>query len=711
MLNFKFRGSGFIPYFTVFMCLWLSSGMALGAEKSELTTLFRLGKIFIQQDEKYVEAPEKGLLKNTILRVGEVIESRKLLKDPQQLSKNQLVITYSGREMLTLATGTKVIRRLSKEKTPEYQINGTAHLFILKQKKEKRPFIFSLNKIPISTNNSHLFVNDLKAGGMEITVVEGTVQLFIPGDVIDIRPNEKVKLTLVGNGQDGEKKKYNIKLVALDRLVVKKETVEIHHKVSLKGLIYKHSIVPGFEANGSYISTGFAKFSKKPIQITRNKKVSQLFVSPVVLFVGDEILTKSKQRAILSLRSKDKIRLYGNTKFIIEQFEFGSEEKNPSILMSFLGKIRAKISKRKRRGKIRFKTATAVIGIKGTDFEATASNSGSEVATVEGTVGVSDVDGKGEVEVKAGQLTTVAAGALPAKPTPIPPERLKALNQSGLGIDPEDIIPLEGVSVTLPEEGVTHSKGVFSFQVIPENASIEFLLDNEINLQLLQGYDLSSLGDGKHSITIRGLGENPLSKTISFFIDQSEPQLVASSKLEEMILKEGEPLSLDWSEELRSVKLILPGQVVLALIDQQNKKRSVFKTETIFKAFVLKTEAIINLEITDLNGNISKVSGKIKLQAKPVTPKLVVKEKIIPKRVSKKPREISLKENFQDSILNRTGKYNDQILLVDRPLFQLNNIKPLPVLKKGVKLKSFDFKVTKPSGPRNTLEDPFLNSF
>ncbi|MCP4296492.1 MAG: FecR domain-containing protein [Proteobacteria bacterium] len=929
MLKSILQKDGFTLPLSLLVCLCLSPGSTLGAEKSALPALHKQGKVFVlkgkDKEKKYIPLPKKGLLKNAHLRVGEEIEPQMLMKDPEKLSKNQLVLSYSEREMITLASGAKINRQLSKEKIPEYQVSGTAHLFILQKKKDPQPFKFSLNNIPFQTTNGHLFITDLQPGQLEFTLIDGTLQAEISGDVVDVKPNEKVKLISPEKGQSGKQGAHTIKLVALDRLVIKEKVVEIHHKTLLKNPVYKFSVVPGFEASGSYQSAGFARFSKEALQITRNKKVSQLSISPAVLFVGDEILTKDKQRAILSLKSKDKIRLYGNTKFKIEQFEIATKkEKKGTILMSFLGKIRAKISKRKKRGRIRFRTATAVIGIKGTDFEANASNAGSEIATVEGNVGVADADGNGEVEVKAGQLTTVAAGALPAAPTPIPPERLKALNESGLGINPEDIIPLEDVTFTLPQEGTSYSEGSLNFQLKPENASFEVLLDNAVNLQVLQGYELKSLAAGKHSLTIRGLGENPFSRTVSFSVDQKKgPQLATSSKLEEKILKIGEPLTLDWNMEIKSVKIVLPGQEVLAQMDEQNKKRSLFKTEALFKEFAKKTEGIVNLEVTDLKGNISKISGKIKLQAQAgkapailigegklpdainlisdvvisvdrkikkwevtldqnplvlpeqkdvkvtegtegppnelllskglfkslnegahqlsvkgtdesnitgsatwkfvldktppqvVLPlvllnqgddsgtapglkkllfnkdesiqinfsegvqntKLIISgqtlnlsanknlksvtlassaiQKLLSNKISSpylieledmagnplklvgnlelmkssaskpaammktagsksgstKPREIALKENFQDSILNQTGKDSDQIMLVDRPPFQLNNIKPLDALEKGAKHKGFEFKTKEPSEFHKSLDDPFLNNF
>jgi hypothetical protein len=82
----------------------------------------------------------------------------------------------------------------------------------------------------------------------------------------------------------------------------------------------------------------------------------------------------------------------------------------PEIKISFKvkGKIRAQIRKTKGR-RIRFRTANAVVGVKGTDFVVEFKNKETTVATVEGLVNMKSALTQNSTDIPAGRMCSVSA--------------------------------------------------------------------------------------------------------------------------------------------------------------------------------------------------------------------------------------------------------------------------------------------------------------
>ncbi|MCP4755235.1 MAG: FecR domain-containing protein, partial [Proteobacteria bacterium] len=418
-------------------------------------------------------------------------------------------------------------------------------------------------------------------------------------------------------------KTTEVELKALDRVALKKEGYKLEKGVKLEeDPIYSNAIVPGFEMMGEYKVAGTATFTEKSLQITRYKKTSQLTMSPAILMAGDEIQMIEKQTATLNLVSKDSIRLYPNAKFTIEEFvQKPQKQKKKSILFKFAGKIRAKIAKRKKLGRIRFKTATAVIGIKGTDFEANAAEGATEVATIEGSVGVSDPEGKGEIEVKAGMLTTIAAGALPTPPVAIPPARLQQMYDDAIPVAAADIVAAKTIKIVSPVEGKTFSKPPLKLEVDPVEATVEFLMD-EKKLVVKDGDILENLSEGSHKLTIKGMGKDPVSQTVTFNIDKTAPVLAPENQLDGLILKQGSPISVTWSEAVKKLTVAFK-ESKPAVKTSEDGKTSEIASDVIFKTAQKAPQAVLTFLAVDPAGNESTFEKTIPLKYKPEKPPLL----------------------------------------------------------------------------------------
>ncbi len=104
----------------------------------------------------------------------------------------------------------------------------------------------------------------------------------------------------------------------------------------------------------------------------------------------DEIQTGKNTRVRIFLRSKNEIiQLYSNSFFRINAIS-----KKQSFLSMPIGKIRCLVKKTinratKRRRRFQVKTATAVIGVKGTDFIVQSDGVSTNVLTLDGIVSMS----------------------------------------------------------------------------------------------------------------------------------------------------------------------------------------------------------------------------------------------------------------------------------------------------------------------------------
>ncbi len=640
---------------TVIIIIFFFCSIAAASEKP-IILLDSHGPLFEQKENSFKKVKETRLAEEwKRLRVGEAAEKDNVAGSPEKLAEAHSVLMIGKRTLLTLANGTELGRSVSeKEQIPLYHISGTAH-FLVNEGKTEQPVAFFINNLKIQTQKLHLFYNGLSKTP-QLTVIEGSVEITLPvekeistdtkakntkGETADSTGKENAPETAIATGDattdiaaakpgttdaaaESQAKSAServtkkivletVKLNPMDRIVIEKKGYRIEKKTNLKtDAFLLYSTIPGFESPGPYRPAGKVGFERESLQIKRYGKTSVIKQSPALLMEGDQLHTSDDQSAIIQLTDKDIIRLSQNTTFSIDAFNF--KAKTLTSVLGFAGKVRARIAKRKKRSQVRFKTATAVIGIKGTVFESSASADVTTVETVQGTVGVSDPKGQGEVSVKAGEKTSVAANGLPTEPEPIPSDRWQQLQKGLIPVAAATAVPLNHLRILSPADGQTYTIPVLTLEIDPEDATLIFQLDGQ-PFVVENGDTLHYLSEGPHQLVVKGT-DDETSQTVSFTIDRTAPDLSPASQLEGFILRQFKPITLFWTEPLASLN-VLYNNAPLPVTVSEDGKSSVLDSSPIF---VNTTNGqMINLvfETLDKSGNNNRFEKSIQIKYRP----------------------------------------------------------------------------------------------
>lgn len=391
----------------VLFLLWGDSVLA-----SHPNVIYYEGSLFyLNQEQQFVPLQHGKLTDDSSIRIGQK-EDLTIPEPPvtapflSSLRQSLIVLRHSKREMLTFLKGSTLQRHTGDDRIPSYELSGIGHIFI-DESENLEPFEFRVNNLHLQANQqTHLFFNGL-VSPQELMVVKGNI-LELP---YALDPTED---------------EVNI--------LLKKDT-------PIPGM-YKRTLVPGFFTPGPYIYAGTAEINEGALTLYRYGQKYQLTGKSIPLMVHDRVETGPKQILKMVLISGDQIRLFGNSRFTIVEVDeqditphsmFGKiwkdlrkPKKQYSFKSKFEGRIQSIISPRKVKGIVRFQTHAAAIGVKGTEFIAVSTPGLTEVATLSGTLLVSDPDGAGVVELVKGMMTKVVKGTMPTPPVPTPPNFLQA---------------------------------------------------------------------------------------------------------------------------------------------------------------------------------------------------------------------------------------------------------------------------------------------
>jgi hypothetical protein len=336
-------------------------------------------------------------------------------------------LSFAPGEVVTLSTGASAGRSGTPERG-EYRLSGAAHLLLDLGEPPGREIV--VNGAVLSLGKAHLFF-DGWVSPPRIYVVDGYAKLAAPG-----QPSAEGVDVVAG------------KWIVLDG---NNPRIEGEPGAPVTDPLLAWSQLAGFEVAGPYKYAGDAFAADAKLRVNRNDILVQIAGEKIAVFEGDQLITEDGQRVRVQFRSGDKVGLTGKTVFKIDEYLPERQEK-PSILFSVLGKVRALIASRLAPDSVRVKTATATIGVKGTDFNTIAEEQSTLVETVDGTVGVSDVTGANEVALGPGTRSTVAEGGSPSVPSAIAPARLQELLNEGaaLGLIAAAAAVVPPVPVPLP---------------------------------------------------------------------------------------------------------------------------------------------------------------------------------------------------------------------------------------------------------------------
>lgn len=342
----------------------------------------------------------------------------------EELKEQSAILQYASK-MKVILSNKSMLTVHSENDELSFTAVGTQHLLIPPSQNRNR---FRLNKHLFQSQGAHLFFqgNETK---MLLFVIQGTVSLI---------------------ASEGSKNYY---LQKGDILSLKSGLILVQHNAKIDSKIYQATYIPGFEKVDDFRPIGIIRQQGRGFQLVRLGTTYQIKRPTYPLVVKDLIKNLSQQTLQITFHTEEEIRLYPGAEFKISAFEQPSENGIKKNVFEFLGKIRSKIKKSVHPIQRLFQTKTGIIAVKGTEFETTGSAKALDILSVEGTVGIRDADGKGEVVVNEGMMSQVIEGEKPSPPQKIPEALYKTLLANSIKeatppkLLPESIYELDKMSL------------------------------------------------------------------------------------------------------------------------------------------------------------------------------------------------------------------------------------------------------------------------
>ncbi|MBT7890339.1 MAG: OmpA family protein [Deltaproteobacteria bacterium] len=340
-----------------------------------------------------------------------------------------VVLRYSPHETVILSKNGTFFRELSSSNHVGYQITGAAHIML-----EGEPKTININGIELFTEGAHLFFHDLRQPA-ELKVVSGTMTM-LPQQAVFLSKADQIE------PQTGK-----IILTPEDIIKIKKSTFLLQKSEDKVKTLYNDTYLPGFTVDGEFRQVGYATIEEGTYTLERSEKDFKVAISTIPIMEHDTLKSGDKGKVLLKFYSDDHIRIYPQGKLSI--VEFPLPEKYPILPLiigvnaqqvgktslsrfRFKGKLRTKVNPKIKRRRFNLRSTQAMIAVKGTDFEASATEKAVEVLTLSGTVKLSDKDEKNAVIVSCGMMSQIQKGNLPEKPIPIPKDKLLELISDSL---------------------------------------------------------------------------------------------------------------------------------------------------------------------------------------------------------------------------------------------------------------------------------------
>lgn len=172
----------------------------------------------------------------------------------------------------------------------------------------------------------------------------------------------------------------------------------------------------GGQASGEEISIGKIDKIKGPVTVTRSDGREITAGEGLSIFAGDRIVTGKEGRVWFSFEEGRQFRLSEETQVSVDEMSGRDSEDSQPVLRLALGYLWSKIQKfTGRTQRTVLHTATAVIGVRGTEFDSVVSLDGTTVVAVdEGSVDVEAEDEKTILD--QGKMTQVEVGFKPSAP-------------------------------------------------------------------------------------------------------------------------------------------------------------------------------------------------------------------------------------------------------------------------------------------------------
>lgn len=153
--------------------------------------------------------------------------------------------------------------------------------------------------------------------------------------------------------------------------------------------------------------------------------------------VGDTIISGVDSRAKIVMTDRNILNISPNTKMKIEKYSNTPNDKNVNLNL-IEGKVRSKVEEKydNKNSKFEVRTATAVAGVRGTDFVTSYSSSTkvTEVITLKGKVSFQTISATGTapttppVVISKGEKSEAKEDGVPAPPVKVPEKEMKQID-------------------------------------------------------------------------------------------------------------------------------------------------------------------------------------------------------------------------------------------------------------------------------------------
>ncbi len=155
-------------------------------------------------------------------------------------------------------------------------------------------------------------------------------------------------------------------------------------------------------------TVGTVNVRSNPVVVQRGVKLMNVGSFGLKLKKNDIVRTKPGGQAQINLKSGDKVFVASATEIELNEDIIGQEKTvKTSIVKLLFGKIRAKIQKT-RKQRFQIKTATATIGVKGTDFITEYVQKKTTVGTLDGLVSLTANNTRQSVDIPEGKMASVS---------------------------------------------------------------------------------------------------------------------------------------------------------------------------------------------------------------------------------------------------------------------------------------------------------------
>ncbi|MBU2515336.1 FecR family protein [bacterium] len=159
---------------------------------------------------------------------------------------------------------------------------------------------------------------------------------------------------------------------------------------------------------GSDDSAGTVTIESNPVWVVRDGRQLNVGSFGLKVKTGDVVKTGENGKAKVSLTNGNNVYVAPSSELRLTEEVIGDDKSMVNqIIDLFYGKIRAKIQKT-RKQRFVIKTATATIGVKGTDFIAEYIEETTKVGTVEGLVFLLSEKSQESIDIPPGQMSSVS---------------------------------------------------------------------------------------------------------------------------------------------------------------------------------------------------------------------------------------------------------------------------------------------------------------